>query len=190
MKKERTRADIERVAAEMFAERGFEAVTVDEIAAEAQVSHRTFYRYFASKEDLVLGSSHERIDQLVEAFRRRPTTESVAASLRSVVMALASEYEHDLEHDRVRAAIVLSTPALQDRERERQAAFEAAIVPVIAERLESDASDLRPALIAGCAVTAIRVAMASWLARGADEPLVPIVEHALTVVATAFDDVR
>ena len=77
MKKERTRTDIVRIATRMFASRGFDDVTVDEIAAEAEVSHRTFYRYFATKEELVLGPQRKGLDDFVTAFSQRPRSESV-----------------------------------------------------------------------------------------------------------------
>jgi AcrR family transcriptional regulator len=191
MKKERTRSDIVRVATRMFASRGFDDVTVDEIAAEAEVSHRTFYRYFATKEELVLGPLQQGLDEFVSRFTQRPRSESVIASVRGAIMDLAATYEHDLDHDRHRAALVRSTPSLQLRQHERHAAFESAMVPLIAQRLDVDPiEDIRPALIAGCAVAAVRVATAQWLLGGARRPLMPVVEQALTMLTMAFDDVR
>jgi AcrR family transcriptional regulator len=191
MKKERTRADIVSIATRMFASRGFDDVTVDEIAAEAEVSHRTFYRYFATKEELVLGPLQQGLDDVVSVFAQRPRSESVIASVRGVIMHLADHYEQDLDNDRQRAALVRATPSLQQRQNERQAAFESVIVPLIAERLDVDpVDDIRPALIAGCAVAAIRVATSQWLLSGASRPLMPIVEQALSMLAKAFDDVR
>jgi AcrR family transcriptional regulator len=191
MKKERTRADIVRVATRMFATRGFDDVTVDEIAAEAEVAHRTFYRYFASKEELVLGPLQQGLDGVVTLFRGRPRTEPVMASIRGVIMDLAANYEQDLDNDRRRANLVSTTPFLQQRQNERQAAFENVIVPLIAERLGVEpVDDIRPAMIAGCAVAAIRVATSQWLLGGASRPLMPIVEQALSMLTEAFDDVR
>jgi AcrR family transcriptional regulator len=191
MKKERTRSDIVRVATRMFASRGFDEVTVDEIAAEAEVSHRTFYRYFATKEELVLGPLQHGLDDFVTKFVQRPRSESVIASVRGVIMDLAANYEHDLDNDRQRAALVRSTPSLQQRQYERHTAFENAIVPLIAQRLDVDpARDIRPALIAGCAVAAIRAATSQWLLGDATRPLMPLVEHALTMLTRAFDDIR
>jgi AcrR family transcriptional regulator len=182
MKKERTRAEIVRVATRMFAARGFDDVTVDEIAAEAEVAHRTFYRYFASKEELVLGPLQQGLDALVTLFLR---------SIHAVIMDLAANYEHDLDNDRRRANLVRTTPSLQHRQNERHAAFENVIVPLIADRLGVDpVVDIRPAMIAGCAVAAIRVATSQWLLGGASRPLIPIVEQALSMLTTAFDDVR
>ncbi len=190
MKKERTRSDIVRVATRMFASRGFDDVTVDEIAAEAEVSHRTFYRYFATKEELVLGTLQHGLDDFVNMFTKRPRSESVIASVRGAIMDLAANYEHDLDNDRQRAALVRATPSLQQRQNERHAAFENAMVPLIADRLDVDpADDIRPALIAGCAVAAIRAATSQWLLGDENRPLLPIVEQALSMLTKAFDNI-
>ncbi len=106
-----------------------------------------------------------------------------------MVLELAANYEQDLDNDRQRADLVRATPALQQRQIERQAAFEQMIVPLIADRLDTDArTDIRPALIAGCFIAAIRVATAQWLLAGANGPLMPIVEEAVVMLAAAFDD--
>jgi hypothetical protein len=106
-------------------------------------------------------------------------------------MELAAHYEHDLDNDRQRAALVRTTPSLQQRQHERLAAFESIIMPLIAERLGvNPVDDLRPALIAACAVAAIRVAASQWLLGDASRPLMPIVEQALSILTKAFDDVR
>lgn len=191
MKKERTRADIARVAIEMFAERGFDEVTVDEIAAQVEVSHRTFYRYFATKEELVLGELQRDLDDITDALALRPESESVIASIGAAIMDLCGRYEHDLGNDRRRIALVRATPSLQQRQNERQAAFEAVIVPFIARRLGVDANDdVRPALMAGCALAATRAATNLWLVGDPSAALMPLVEQALSTLTTAFDDIR
>jgi AcrR family transcriptional regulator len=188
MKKERTRIDIVRVAMELFARHGFDDVTVDQIAAEAEVSHRTFYRYFATKEELILGSLQQALDDMTDAFTRRPRTESVIVSIREAVLGLAANYEDSLDRDLQRAAVFRATPSLQARQNERRAAFEGVMIPLIAERLGVDPkTDLGPALIAACAVAAMRVATTQWLLADGSRPLLPIVEQALSMLAPAFD---
>ncbi|MCU1393523.1 MAG: transcriptional regulator, TetR family [Ilumatobacteraceae bacterium] len=191
MKKERTRADIVRVATRMFARRGFDDVTVEEIAAEAEVSHRTFYRYFATKEELVLGPLQLKLDNLAESLAARPHDEPVVASVRSAILDMANCYEHDLDDGRDLIALVRATPSLRQRQNERHAAYEQVMVPLIAARLGVDPTlDMRPALVAGCAMAAIRTATEQWLVGPPKQPLMPIVEDALAMVTLAFADLH
>jgi AcrR family transcriptional regulator len=186
-KKERTRAEIERVAMRLFLERGFDAVTVDEIAAVAEVSHRTFYRYFSSKEDLVLRDVREFLDEMQSALAQRPGSESVIESIRAVILQLAEAYEADADEDRQRVTLLLETPSLQHHRQEQLVAFEAALVPLIAGRLSvHPAHDMRPALIAACAGAALRVASESWIADDMKTELAPKVEEAFSLLVTGL----
>jgi AcrR family transcriptional regulator len=182
-KKERTRTEIVEVATRLFIERGFDAVTVDEIAAEAEVSHRTFYRYFSCKEDLVLHDIREALDHLRQAFAQRPASEPVLESIRAVILELAAGYEHDADLDGRLGELLLASPALQHRKQEHHGAFEAALVPLIADRLATDpVVDMRPALIAACAGAAIRVATDTWIAAGMHGSLRPTVDEAFSLL--------
>jgi AcrR family transcriptional regulator len=186
-KKERTRAEIERVAMRLFLERGFDAVTVDEIGAAAEVSHRTFYRYFSSKEDVVLSDVREFLDEMRTALAQRPSSESVIESIRAVILQLAQAYEADADEDRQRVTLLLETPSLQHHRQEQLVAFEAALVPLIADRLAVDpADDMRPALIAACAGAALRVASESWIAADMKTKLAPKVEEAFSLLVTGL----
>jgi len=85
-------SDLEAVALRMFEERGFSAVTVDEIAAEAHVSARTFYRYFPSKEEVLLVRIDRRAQALRVALSGRPVPEPVLHSVHvALENALAAE---------------------------------------------------------------------------------------------------
>src|SRR5437763_2139396 len=76
------RAEIGRVAVGLFAERGFEAVTVDDIAAAAGTSPRTFFRYFATKDDVVLDYERRLHDRLVAAYDDQPESVGAVTALR------------------------------------------------------------------------------------------------------------
>jgi AcrR family transcriptional regulator len=187
-KKQRTREDLMAVAAQLFDERGFDHVTIEEIAAAVDVSPRTFYRYFPAKEDLILGNADENAARLVDAFCARPFGEPVLDSIRGLVHNLAAEFEEDLDTQRARAAVLEATPSLKLRSIERQGLFEEALAPAIAERLGTDvATDLKPRLIAACAFAAIRVASAAWIAGGTQGSLIPIVDNALAMLTKGFD---
>ncbi len=187
-KKDRTRTELVEAANRLFAARGFDAVTIDEIADAADVSPRTFYRYFSSKEALVLGEVDESLDAIREALQQRPDDEPVLASMRAIVLAMADEIESERDANRSRIALLDATASLQLRQTEREAVFEAGLAPIIAQRIGStDPTDLRPALIAACAAAAIRVAVSVWIAGGGVASLSDLVDQALGLLSEGLE---
>jgi AcrR family transcriptional regulator len=89
--KQRTRSALEEAAARLFEERGFDATTVRDIAAEAGVGERTFFRYFPSKEDLVLGQVRDLIPGVMDRVRARPADEAPRVALREAILAWLAE---------------------------------------------------------------------------------------------------
>jgi AcrR family transcriptional regulator len=87
LKKARTHRLIADVAARLFAERGYEHVTVSDVAREAEVSEQTVYNYFPTKEQLVIDRDQQVQDQLVDLIRARPPGASAAAAIRDYVLA-------------------------------------------------------------------------------------------------------
>jgi AcrR family transcriptional regulator len=84
--KKRTRRALEDAAARLFAEQGFSATTVRDIAVAAGVGERTFFRYFPSKEDLVLQQVRDLVPGLMQRVRERPSGESPLAALRGAML--------------------------------------------------------------------------------------------------------
>ena len=150
-KKRATRAAIAATARRLFAERGFDAVTVAEIAAAAEVSEKTVFNYFAVKEDLVFAGGEARLAQLQAAIAQRPPGVPVIdvfrASSEAMLDAIAAGT--DESGDRlVVPRIVRDSPALQERLTvgwEREAA---ALAAAIAEATGADDDDLVPAVVA------------------------------------------
>ena len=119
----------------MFTERGFDAVTVEDIAAEVDVSPRTFYRYFAAKEDLVLEDISEALDVLRQAFLAQPADLPAMAAVRSALLDVTKNYEGLARQKLQRARIIEATPSLQLRQAERHTAWEQVLVPLVSERI-------------------------------------------------------
>src|SRR5918995_4261640 len=111
-KKAKTRAEIQRQALRLFRERGYEATTVVRIAEAAEVSESTFFRYFPTKEDVVLWDEFDPL--ILEAFKAQPTKSDPIRALRdaiSTVLARTSATER--EHLRERVGLLLSVPPLR-----------------------------------------------------------------------------
>jgi AcrR family transcriptional regulator len=142
-KKRRTRAAIAAAAMELFAARGFDAVTVAEVAHAADVSEKTVFNYFPNKEDLVLSGGEERRAALAAALRDRPPGSSLLEPFRAQTMALLDRVAHDPVDSIVAVPrLVMGSPTLRDRlfvGWEREAAF---LVPVIAQEAGVGEDDL------------------------------------------------
>src|SRR5438067_11449035 len=92
-RKKLTAAELEAAALRLFGERGFDSVTVDDIAAEADVSRRTFFRYFAFKEDVLLADHFLPLARLLEALAARPADEPVLTARRNALPSWSSDFE-------------------------------------------------------------------------------------------------
>ncbi|MEZ4449089.1 MAG: helix-turn-helix domain-containing protein [Nannocystaceae bacterium] len=121
-KKRETRQRISDVATELFLARGFEAVTLDEIAAAAKVSKMTIFNYFSRKEDLILDRQDDlRLVPFREAIRARPEGEAPVAALRRLLERLRAERHPLARIDRHTAEwwrFVAASPSLEARMRE------------------------------------------------------------------------
>ncbi|MET7986156.1 MULTISPECIES: TetR family transcriptional regulator [unclassified Streptomyces] len=159
-KKEETRRGLREAAGRLFAERGFAQTTVADIAAEANVSERTFFRYFDSKEALLLPDGIELFARIEEAFLARPDgdtpLEAACGAITDAVSYFASSsltaLAHPLGEIREQAREGLSRQFQQ---------FEARLTALVLERLPADApdADLQAAVIANCALSAARAVL-------------------------------
>jgi AcrR family transcriptional regulator len=185
-KKERTRRQLAEAAAELFSIRGYSGTTIDEIAAAVDVSPRTFFRYFPTKEDLVVAIGAMSLDQLLEALRNRPAEESLQVALRRAIdQSLAPEWE---DTKRVRAFLTLlrETPALRARWLEEADAKRELMAGIIATRTDSDPSDLRNLLIAGAITLTIDTALQAWADQDGELGASSFVYRGLSELATAL----
>src|SRR5436305_13016373 len=105
-KKAKTRKVLADTATELFAERGFDHTTVEEIAEACDVSPRTFFRYFASKEAVLLRDADEKREVLVAGLRARPAGESPLQSIRESMIDTLAGLEHDRDRMLVQSRIM------------------------------------------------------------------------------------
>ncbi|MEV5434556.1 TetR family transcriptional regulator [Streptomyces sp. NPDC052682] len=168
-KKQRTRDALLRAALELFATRGYEETTVDDIAQAVDVSQRTFFRYFASKEEVAFFVPRLAESQIVAAVRARPPGEGPLQALRQAVLGSWDAINEAVErlvpielHMRV-YRVIESTPALLAAHLRRSAELEEQLARIIADRegLDVDA-DPRPRILVACFGGVIRVTERMW----------------------------
>jgi AcrR family transcriptional regulator len=160
-KKQQTRETIERVALKLFAERGFDETTVADIAEAADVSARTIFSYFDSKEAILFCEESSSFERLKEMLEQRPPGMTTADAMREF---LSSVGPHD-EAALLRKKVLMANPALGVRMRAR---FESLLQESIAKDLGGGADDIRSRLIAA-SINAAFTTMREQLEAG-DEP--------------------
>jgi AcrR family transcriptional regulator len=143
-KKQQTRDTIARVALELFAERGYDHTTLAEIADAADVSTRTIFAYFQSKEDILFCDEPAFFDELKRALEQRPPGATTVDALRTFL----SGTEPPDDNERLRKKIVAGDEELRLGERARFARVEQLIADSIAQDLDATPGDIRPALVA------------------------------------------
>lgn len=180
-KKAQTRRAIQQEALRLFLAKGYEATTVEEIAAAAGVSHMTFYRYFPTKEDVVLSDDYDPL--LVALIAARPAGEPVMDRIqRAVAEGLARIYAADRDALLVRTRLILSTPALRARLWEQQSATERLIVRALAAHPDEGAGDLAARVVAAACLAAMTTAGTAWVESGGEQELPDLVDQAFTLL--------
>ena len=166
-KKDETRARIHRAAVALVLARGMSDVTVEEVAAAAQVSPRTFFNYFATKEDALVGADPGREQAVRAAMAARPPGESVAAAVRAVLSDQVRGLEKDPELWRMRRELAARSPELAARIAGAGDRLETALVEAAYLRTGTEpATDLSPGLTARTAMAALRAAFHQHRAAG------------------------
>jgi len=162
-KQELVRQELADAAWELFDREGYEATTVAEIAAAAGVSRRTFFRYYASKEDVLVETSDQLAEAMLAAVARRPTGEAPLVSIRhGLVEVLEMELE-DPERTRTIIRLLRESRSLRRAMLERHARMEERLATLLGERLGSgSAADSAPALLAFVARAMVDTAFNVW----------------------------
>jgi AcrR family transcriptional regulator len=155
-KKEQTRRAIAEAAHRLFIERGFDAVTVAEVAREANVSEGTVFNYFPAKEDLFYGQMESFEVALVEAVRARPPGTSVLAAFRDFVLERSGDLDERADVIVNASRVIHASPALQAREREVVAQATASLAELLAEEARAAAEEVEPWVVANALMGAQR----------------------------------
>ena len=183
-RKAETRAALIDAAYALFAEHGFAATTMDEIAERAEVSRRTAFRYFPSKEALVFPERDERL----AAFQRlleEGQGESAFAIVRDACLALAEHYIANAERIHTQWRIVQSEPSLMGRELQLDREYEDAMAHAFEkEERRTVAGRRRARLRAGAVLGMVRVVLRDWLESGTRRNLRALGQEAFALLAS------
>jgi AcrR family transcriptional regulator len=161
-KKWQTHKALSMAAGELVTARGLEAVTVEDIAAAADVSVRTFFNYFSCKEEAIVGVEPAVLDEMAEELRQRPQDESPAEALRAVLLA---EVDADgmLKRWRLRNELVRRYPALLPRYLASMVELEEVLTTALADRIGVDEhEDHRPRVLVAAALAVLRSTLGWW----------------------------
>ncbi|MFI9047650.1 TetR/AcrR family transcriptional regulator [Streptomyces sp. NPDC053427] len=181
-KKLQTRQAIRRAAYRLFEEQGYDATPVDRIAEAADVSPSTVFRYFPTKEDIVLT---DEFDALLETgLRARPADEPMVESMRRVtVEALTGITAADRTELAQRMRLVREVPAIRGRTAENTARDAEMICAVLAERSGRAVDDLEVRVISAAILAALQEALLHWVEAGPDADLEALIHRTMDVLA-------
>jgi AcrR family transcriptional regulator len=185
------RTQLVDAALSLFMEGGFDSTTVDDIVAKVDISRRTFFRYFDSKEDVVLAFTDRVGEEIRKGLAERPQGEPPLTAVRLAVGPLVELYAAEKDRALLLAKLTDETTGIRARHLDRQDRWQRWLADEIAKRLKLDAQrDLQPQLIAAVALTTIDVAVRAWLAGGARDNLASLVNEAFATLEAGLDHER
>ncbi|MBK6671230.1 MAG: TetR family transcriptional regulator [Actinobacteria bacterium] len=189
-KKLERRTRLADVAVELFERNGFEKTTIEQIAAAADLAPRTFFSYFATKDDLVLADYTDRLRRILEELDRRPAAEPAWEALRSSFATVADDYEAEESRIRRRFTIMATSPSVAARSLQLQAGWEQALADALTRRLEADPGDPMPRLLAATALAVMRASLQHWLLNIEDGPLPDLVQRSFDQLGVGLSRMR
>ena len=183
-KRQQTRERLTRAAMALFLERGFEATTLDDIAAAADISRRSFFHYFASKEDVVFAWHEETTAALIAAVEARPAKESMLTAAENAISAMVRQLEPG--EAIAMARLKRDNPALQARDQVKYEKLERALA-VALEKRAGKPEKLQARLVAMIATGAMRIGGEFWAAEGAREKPEALVKRTFAAIRAILD---
>ncbi|RMI47025.1 GNAT family N-acetyltransferase [Actinomadura harenae] len=186
--RERTRRAVRRelagLALRMFVERGYEATTVEDIAAAAGLSKRSFFRYFPAKEDVLFGDVEDLAVQIADEVRTRPQGESAWECLHAVLR----EWEprlHTAQRDLDALRLIETTPPLRARLHQKRDELRALVAAALRERPGADLDAFTADLLTAAAGAALDAASREWLRTDGTADRAALIDRAFAALAPA-----
>ena len=185
-KKEATRRALHEAAMRLAVEHGLDQVTVEAIADAAGVSRRTFSNYFGGKEEALLYGGEQRMDALLETFGARPPDESSWTALRAAMEIVHEQFGTMDPQLAAQVKLARNHPSVLARQLAYYAELERSLAGLIAARDGLPAGSLRPRIMAGALMAAMRIASQVWIEEQTARPMPEVVGEALTEMAREF----
>jgi mycofactocin system transcriptional regulator len=180
-----SRRTLELIALRLFSEQGFDETPIEQIAAEAGVSRRTFFRYFDSKASVLWGEFDSEVTVIRDALARVPESVPMMDAIRQAVVAANHYRVEDVTELRARMNLIGSVPALQSSAAVHYDDWERAVSEFVGTRIGQPPWSLFPLVVGRSTLAACRAAYERWSAR-ADSDLTVYLDAALTAVASGF----
>jgi AcrR family transcriptional regulator len=180
-KKIKTREAIRSATYALVTEQGYEATTIEQIAEQAEVSPSTVFRYFPTKEDIVLTDEYDPV--LLEGLRSRPADEPWPDSIRHVMReAIRTGVDEDVEVARLRTRLMVEVPAVRSRMMESMSVTGRMLCAAIGERTGRDPDSLEVRVYAMALIGGLMEASLYWAERSHQDDLTSLVDRALAVL--------
>jgi AcrR family transcriptional regulator len=178
----RIRATIADAALQLFTSRGYDATTVEDVAAAVDMSPRTVFRYFPFKEDMLREAIHFELNGLVVALRARPVDEEPADALGRALIDLWTNLDNDPELVRSLLRLITELPRVSGVLVEASRTNQHALAETLAPRLGRAVTDLATTVATACALAAINVVVETWASMPAGSDLIPLIEEAIATL--------
>ena len=188
-KRTRTRLMIQTEALRLFSEKGYAQTTVEEIADAAAISPRTFFRYFPSKEDVVMWDEYDPlVDDLLAS---RPADEPLVETLRAVIReTLSGLYRSDPERLLTRVRLSATVPEVRARFLDQQTHGVEQLAPLLAAKRGAAVDELALRVIGSALFGAVTVALDLWQNDGGKSDLLGLLDQATDSLAKGMRELR
>ncbi|MEU1983427.1 TetR family transcriptional regulator [Nocardia sp. NPDC019395] len=178
------RNEIVGTALEMFLTDGFDETPIDRIVAAVGVSRRTFFRYFGTKEDIVLGDLIARGQVIADELAARPAGETPWEALRAALHASRETTVPDMDAALALGKMLFDTPSLRTRLMEKRLRWQEMFVPLLAARIDGPAerATLRATAIVAAALSCLDTASEAWIESDGADDLAELYDEAVAAV--------
>lgn len=180
------RAEVARAALNLFEARGFDATTMDHVAAEIGIGRRTLFRYFASKNDLVWGDFDWVLDRLRADLAATDAALPAMTAIRRAAVVSNTYPDEALPELRIRMTLITTVPALQAHSMLRYAEWREVVASFAARRTRDAPADFVPQAIGHAALAASTSAFSYWV-RHPERNLVKLLDRSYALLESGFD---